>query len=133
MDYLPLRLLPGADLRDALDAWLRQQGASAAFVISGIGSLDRSAIRLAGAPDAELVDGQFEILTLQGSLSADGPHLHISVADAQGRVTGGHVRPGCRIATTAEILLALLPGLRFVREHDAVTGYPELVIQPLKT
>jgi predicted DNA-binding protein with PD1-like motif len=129
MDYHPCRLSPGEDLKQALDAWIRASGFTAAFVVAGIGSLDRAAVRYAGEPDADLIEGRYEILTLQGSLSADGAHLHIAVSDAQGRVSGGHVRPGCRIATTAEILIAVLPGLRFAREDDAATGYPELVIR----
>ena len=129
MDYQPLRLSPGDDLKLALEAHCAGASLGAAFVVAGIGSLDRAAVRHAGEPDAALVDGRFEILTLQGSLSADGAHLHIAVADAQGRVSGGHVRPGCRIATTAEILIAVLPGLRFAREDDPATGYPELVIR----
>jgi len=129
MDYHPCRLPPGEDLKQALDAWIGVSGFAAAFVVAGIGSLDRAAVRYAGEPDADLIEGRYEILTLQGSLSADGAHLHIAVSDAQGRVTGGHVRPGCRIATTAEILIAILPGLRFAREDDAATGYPELVIR----
>lgn len=129
MEYIPCRLSPGDDLKLALERLHAQSGWDAAFVAAGIGSLDRAAVRYAGEPDAQLVEGRYEILTLQGSLSADGAHLHIAVSDAEGRVTGGHVRPGCRIATTAEILVALLPGFRFAREDDAVTGYPELVIR----
>lgn len=129
MNYQPLRLSPGDDLKEALEAQFGQLGLTAAFVVAGIGSLDRAAVRYAGEPDAQLIEGRYEILTLQGSLAADGAHLHVSVSDAQGRVYGGHVRPGCRIATTAEILVAELPGLRFARDLDVATGYPELVIR----
>jgi predicted DNA-binding protein with PD1-like motif len=129
MDYIPCRLSPGDDLKLALERLHAQAGWGASFVVAGIGSLDRAAVRYAGEPDAQLIEGRYEILTLQGSLSMDGAHLHIAISDAQGRVTGGHVRPGCRIATTAEILVAQLPGFRFAREDDAATGYPELVIR----
>lgn len=129
MDTQPLRLSPGDDLKQSLEAHFTSSGFGAAFVVAGIGSLDRAAVRYAGEPDAALIEGRYEILTLQGSLSADGAHLHIAVSDAQGRVIGGHVRPGCRIATTAEILIAVLPGLRFARALDAATGYPELLIR----
>lgn len=71
-----------------------------------------------------------EILTLAGSLSPDGAHLHMSVADAQGRVVGGHVTPGCIVRTTVEVLIALLPEQRFSREHDVESGCKELVIRP---
>jgi predicted DNA-binding protein with PD1-like motif len=45
-------------------------------------------------------------------------------------VFGGHVSPGCNVRTTAEIIVANLPGERYTREHDAATGFAELVIRP---
>jgi hypothetical protein len=44
-------------------------------------------------------------------------------------VFGGHVAPGCRVRTTAEVLLALLPEWAFTREPDTATGYAELVVK----
>lgn len=52
----------------------------------------------------------------------------MSVADATGRVIGGHVSQGCVVRTTAEVLVALLPEWAFSREPDAATGFDELVI-----
>jgi predicted DNA-binding protein with PD1-like motif len=128
---LPLRLAPGNDLRLALEAALHTQRVSAAFVIQGIGSLSVAQIRMAGADHATELRGDLEILTLAGSLSPTGSHLHMSVADAHGRVAGGHVSPGCMVRTTAEILLVLLPQHEFSREHDPQSGYPELVIREI--
>ncbi|MDQ0038322.1 putative DNA-binding protein with PD1-like motif [Variovorax boronicumulans] len=130
MEAHALRLNPGDDLRAALDAALKQRGAEAAFVVSGIGSLRGARIRYAGVESAAVLDGDLEILTLSGTLSPDGAHLHISVSDAVGQVRGGHVAPGCIVRTTAEILIAWLPEWRFAREHDPATGYPELVPRP---
>lgn len=130
MNMLALRLSPGDDLRAALDAALAASGAQAAFVVAGIGSLREARLRLAGFDVPRHLVGDLEILTLAGTLGPDGSHLHASVADAQGRVLGGHVAPGCLVRTTAEILLALLDDVRFAREHDAGTGYAELAIRP---
>lgn len=127
MHTLPLRLNPGEDLRAALQAAVRARDQRAAFVIAGIGSLVDARLRLAAADDALVVPGPSEILTLSGSLGADHAHLHMSVSDAQGRVWGGHVLPGCRVRTTAEVLIALLPDWDFSRDADAATGYLELV------
>lgn len=124
----PLRLPPGADLREALQAALAECGAKAGYVVAGIGSLRPARLRLAGAEGDCVVEGDSEMLTLSGTLSPDGPHLHMSVADAQGRVLGGHVLPGCVVRTTAELLVAWLDGWSFTREHDAATGYAELVL-----
>lgn len=129
MQTIPLRLLPGQDLRTALEAVLTTHHADAGFVIQGIGSLSIAQIRLAGSSEALALQGDLEILTLAGSLSPEGAHLHISVADAEGKVLGGHAMRGCIVRTTAEVLLTLLPDHRFSREPDPVSGFNELVIR----
>lgn len=131
MRTLPVRLHPNQDLRAALEALLAQEGVHAAFVMQGIGSLGTAMIRFAGMSEATWLGGDMEILTLSGTLSPDGAHLHITVADAQGQVLGGHVAPGCIVRTTAEILVALLPDYRFSREQDPESGCKELVIRTL--
>jgi hypothetical protein len=98
-------------------------------VISGIGSLRHARLRLAGTDEPNVLDGDLEILTLAGTISGDGSHLHMSVADAQGRVFGGHVAYGCTVRTTAEVLLVLLPEWSFNREPDPATGFAELVVK----
>lgn len=127
-----LRLHPGADLRRALEQRARRPAATPAFLLAGIGSLDGARLRPAGADGALELDGEFEILSLSGSLSRQGVHLHASVADAEGRVFGGHVLPGCRVRTTAELVLAELLAQRLARHVDARTGFRELAIRPLK-
>ena len=129
-DYHPLRLPPGADLRAALQDAIAQRDCRAAFVVAGIGSLREARLRFAGRDELQHTVGDLEILTLSGTLGAGGAHLHASLSDADGRVLGGHVAPGCIVRTTAEILLALLDDVRFAREPDAATGYAELAIRP---
>jgi predicted DNA-binding protein with PD1-like motif len=129
MNVLPLRIPALADLRAVLAALPAQHGVNAAFVLQGIGSLSVARLRFAGAPDFTELRGDLEILSLGGSLAPDGPHLHMSVSDAAGRVTGGHMGPGCVVRTTAEVLVALLPGHRFSRELDPATGYQELFVK----
>jgi predicted DNA-binding protein with PD1-like motif len=125
----PVRLLPGDDLRAALQAAVAARGFSAAFVLAGIGSLRPARVRLAGAESPLQLDGDLELLSLSGTIAANGVHLHLSVADADGRVIGGHAATGCIVRTTAEVLLALLPGWDFVREADVSTGWSELVVR----
>lgn len=131
MRTFPVRLHPKQDLCIALESMLSEDNIGAAFVLQGIGSLSAARIRFAGMRDATELRGDLEILTLSGSLSLDGVHLHITVADAQGGVVGGHVAQGCVIRTTAEILLALLPDYYFSREPDAESGWNELVIRTI--
>lgn len=131
MSYRPIRLPPGVDLRRALEEAAQSEPTGSAFVVAGIGSLVHARLRLADATEETTLSGPFEILTLSGTLTPQGAHLHMSVSDAQGRVFGGHVVHGNEVRTTAEVLLATLPDWRLAREPDAGTGYQELVVRPL--
>ena len=126
---LPLRLIPGQDLRIALTDFFAKHQTTAGFVLQGIGSLSVARLRYAGSSTLTELQGDLEILTLAGTLSGDGAHLHMSVADSAGNVIGGHVGTGCLIRTTAEILIAVLPAHHFGREPDQQTGFDELVIR----
>ncbi|MCS5700451.1 DNA-binding protein [Cyanobium sp. FGCU-52] len=130
MKVVPLRLQPGDDLRLALEAWMGKQPEQAGCVISAVGSLSVAQLRLAGATQATAMPGELEILSLSGTLSPDGAHLHIAVADRKGAVIGGHLCAGSLVRTTAELVVGLLPEWRFRRELDPVTGHAELRISP---
>lgn len=129
MKTLPIRLVPGQDLRLALEQTVRSQGCEAAFVLSGVGSLAPALLRLAGAQQAQRIEGDVELLTLSGTVAPDASHLHAALADADGRVFGGHLGRGCLVRTTAEVLLVLLGNWSFERTPDPATGFAELVVR----
>jgi predicted DNA-binding protein with PD1-like motif len=127
--FVALRLRPGMDLRDALEAAIKRHNLRAAAVVTCVGSLNHANLRLANAEQAQVFPGKLEIVSLTGTLSPDGVHLHISVSDNTGRTFGGHLLHGSPIYTTAEIVLVELPEIAFTRETDAETSYRELVIR----
>ena len=130
MKVVPLRLHPGEDLRRALETWMGEQQQQAGCMISAVGSLSVAQLRLAGASETTTICGELEIISLSGTLSPDGAHLHIAIADSSGAVIGGHLCPGSLVRTTAELVIGLLPEWRFQRELDPATGYAELRISP---
>lgn len=97
-------------------------------MVSCAGSLRVAAIRFADQKDITALTGPFEIVSLSGTLSPDGSHLHISIADSSGKTVGGHLGAGSSVYTTAEIVVADLKGSRFHREIDPATTFRELVI-----
>ncbi len=123
-----LRFKPGQDLKQNLINFCKDQKLSAGFILSGIGSLKKLNLRLANSKETISKSEAFEILSLQGSLSEVGVHVHMIVADQKGQCWGGHLLEGCEILTTAEILIAELPDKKFTREMDSETGYLELKI-----
>ncbi|WP_426106854.1 PPC domain-containing DNA-binding protein [Massilia sp. TSP1-1-2] len=129
-EFLPVRLKPGDDLRGALEAVGCGKDQPSAFVISGIGSLVAARLRFAGQENETLIAGPLEIVSIAGSITADGAHLHMTVSDSAGRVSGGHVCDGNIIRTTLEAVLILLPAWSLTREVDTQTGFKELVARP---
>jgi predicted DNA-binding protein with PD1-like motif len=71
-----------------------------------------------------------EILSLAGTLSPDGLHVHISLSRRDGSCVGGHLMTDCVVNTTAELVVGELTELDFRRLADPATGYGELSVAP---
>lgn len=125
---LALRLLPGQDLRAELQRYVDAHGIEAGWIASCAGSLTDFNLRFADQPNGSTGHGHFEIVSLSGTLSTHGSHLHLAIADEQGRTIGGHLLDGCRIYTTAEIVLGASLTHVFVRERCGSTPWEELQV-----
>lgn len=128
MKTYALRLHPGQDPQLELVRFAQDHSLQAGFILTCVGSLRRAALRLANQPNTTFYQGKFEIVSLVGTLSPDGPHLHISLSDSHGNTIGGHLQDGSEIYTTAEIVIGELENLRFQRPVDPETGYDELMV-----
>ena len=99
------RLSPGQDLYNSIEMFVREMNIEAGCVLSGVGSLTHLNLRFANQETHNEDSGHFEIVSITGTVSTHGSHLHISVSDGEGKTIGGHLLPGCTIYTTAEIVL----------------------------
>lgn len=132
MNTLSVRLRPGQDLKEELDKLVRNQRIEAGLVLTCVGSLTDVSLRLANQEGTTPYLGHFEIVSLVGTLSTNGSHIHLSVADSTGRTIGGHLMTGNKIYTTAELVIGVLPNLTYTREPDPTFGYRELVVRRKK-
>ncbi len=128
MDIFTLRLHPGQDLKIGIDRLIEKYEIEAACVLTCVGSLTTAVLRFANQETSERLDGYFEIVSLTGVLSRYGSHYHIAIADEKGTSYGAHVMDGCKVYTTAEIVIGIIPNCTFLRTFDPQTGYPELEI-----
>lgn len=127
-----VRLKPGQDLKAEILGLAKRNDLRASVVLSGVGSLAKARLRYAGAKEGVSLDGPFEIVSITGTLAHESLHIHLSLADSQGRVVGGHLLEGCVIHTTCELSVLENKDLEFSREEDPETGYQELKVWPLK-
>ena len=130
MKIFALRLKPNQDLKDTLKNFVTSNNIEAGFILTTVGSLKQAILRFANQNDSKVLHDKFEIVSLVGTLSTHGIHLHISISDKDGKTIGGHLENGCLIYTTAEIVIGVSEDFIFVRTVDENTGYKELEIQP---
>jgi predicted DNA-binding protein with PD1-like motif len=123
-----LRLKPDQDLRLELKKFAIAHHIQAGYILSAIGSFKQVALRFADQPSSTVWKGRYELLSLAGTLSVHGMHLHMAIADNQGRAFGGHLTVGCILYTTAEIIIGESEDLTFLRTLDPQTGFLELEI-----
>ncbi len=123
------RLKPGQDLRKEIEAYVQKEKIAAGWLVTCVGSLIQVNLRLANGSDGVTFNGHFEIVSLVGTVSINGCHLHLAVSDSQGMTLGGHLLAESLIYTTAEIVISESRELVFTREKDDTTGWQELKVK----
>jgi glutaredoxin len=107
MRVVPIHLQAGSDLRVSLERLAADQG-SAGFVLGVVGNLSRAAFQCPGQGGPSVLEGDLEIITLQGTIAPAGVHLHLSLSDGDCQVWGGHLEPGTLVKSGADLLVGLL-------------------------
>lgn len=129
--FYTIRLLPGTDVVQELLAFVERKGIKAAAIVSSVGSLSEAHLRFANRKEGTLLKGDFEAICLSGTVESGGRHLHLSIADEDGRMWGGHMmKSGSITRTTMEIVIMELLDVVYKREKCPVSTYNELVVTP---
>lgn len=132
MKHIAFRLLPGQLLKEEIERLAIEKQIHAGVLLSAVGAVENAVLRMAGSTiDNQAVkkwDEPFEIVSATGTISKDGCHIHVSLSDKEGRVIGGHLKDGCKIWPTVEIVIGILEGTEFNRILDSDTGFKELEI-----
>jgi uncharacterized protein len=123
------RLKPGEDLKKGIESFVKVNDIKAGWIVSCAGSLTDYSIRFANQPGPGKEQGHFEIVSLTGTVSVNGSHIHMSISDSTGKTIGGHLLDSNIIYTTAEIILQQSDEYIFTREKDGTTPWEELQIK----
>jgi predicted DNA-binding protein with PD1-like motif len=118
----------GSDLLKGLEDFVRAEGINLAW-LSGVGAVSRATIRYYDQPKQEWIDLEFdrrlEVAGMTGNVSLmNGEpivHVHITLADEDGRCYGGHLGHNT-LVFNLEILLTTLNGPAVTRKLDPQTG-----------
>lgn len=128
MGIYVLQLKPGQDLKKELKKFTDSHNIKAGYVLTGVGNLTKATLRFVDEK-VKTFDKNFGIVSIDGTLSRDGMHVHIVISDNDGVTFGGHLKEGCIIYHSAEIVIGESENFTFSREFDSKTGFNELQIE----
>ena len=123
------RLKPGQLLKEEIQKIVVEKQIKAGWISTCVGSLTQYNIRFANQPDSFKSNSHFEIVSLTGTVSINGSHLHIAISDSTGKTVGGHLLDSNIVFTTAEIVILYTNDVKFKREKDGTTDWEELQVK----
>ena len=124
-----VRLHRGDDLLLSIRELAKQKNIAAGVVLSAVGCISEGRVRDASGVTVRDISDHCEIVSLNGTVSAQRCHLHIALSRDDLATIGGHLCVGCIVNTTCELVIAELPGISYGVENDPETGYDELIFQ----
>ena len=122
-----IRLKRGEDLMESVKQVCREKNIKAGVLLSGVGCILKGRIRDASGVNIREINDHCEIVSLNGTVSAQRCHIHIALSKEDLTTVGGHLCPGCIVNTTCELVIGALPGICYGVEEDPETGYDELI------
>ena len=132
MKQISFRLKDGQLLKEEIERICREKHVQAGVLLSIVGATSKARLRMAGAqPDNQPIkewNEPLEIVSGTGTISRAGCHIHVSLSDRNGAVIGGHLKDGCVVAITAEIVIGCFDDVTYLRAPDPKTGWKELDI-----
>jgi len=126
------RLKKGQDLKLEIERYVKEHQFQAAVIVSCIGYLSDAILHNVYQRKelTRLRRKKLDILSLTGTLSVHGNHMMLTLIDDQMQLYEGHMREGCVVSSTVEIVILELESYTFYRELDLETGFKEL--EPVK-
>jgi predicted DNA-binding protein with PD1-like motif len=133
-----LRVDPGEDVLESVQAFLKEAGIRQAVVMGGYGTL--AAYHLHWVTHNRIPTenafgrgyGGMEILTMNGLVVDGEPHIHVALSTPDGAF-GGHLEPGCIAYVLCEVFLGEVEGVTLGRRRVpvAVEGMGEGTVNRL--
>jgi predicted DNA-binding protein with PD1-like motif len=128
-----IRLKEGQFFKEEIEGIAKEKPIKAGVLLSVVGGLENVVLRMPKFGEEkhiikEMV-GPFELVSGTGTISPDGCHIHISVSDKDGHCYGGHLKDGCAVKNTIEVVIGIFENVTYKRVFDSETGFNELSVE----
>src|SRR5690606_15104542 len=110
MNQITTRLKRGEDLKAGIVRIVKDNKVKAGVIVSAVGCLSQASLRIADGKTVKTWNESFEIVSVTGTVSVNGCHIHVSLSKLDGSTIGGHLKEGCIINTTVEIVILNFEG-----------------------
>lgn len=128
MKVFALRLQANEDLKQHLTKFVNTNHLKSGFILTAVGSFQQVTLRFAGHPYGQAFKSQFQLISLVGTLSVNGLDIHLAVADASGKIIGGHLMNGSIIYKKAEIIIGSADEVNSFNTLNEKVGANELEV-----
>ena len=97
-----------------------------------VGNLTKASFQCPGQAEPTVLEGDLEVITLNGTFSPEGVHLHLSLSDGACQVWGGHLEPGTIVQKGVDLLIGVLEQRegRPARQTAAAAPRIEIAVLP---
>jgi uncharacterized protein len=120
--HFVIRLQKGEKVLETINSFLEEKQIRGGF-IQGIGAVSSAEVGYYEMEKKQYLwesyNEDMEVISLMGSITELGPHLHIVLSDKQFKLHGGHLKEAT-VAATLEIFLTEMKKIR--RKEDTNSG-----------
>ena len=124
-----LQLESGSDLLKSLQFLARDEN-KFGYVLSVVGNLSTAKFQCPGREKATVLKKHLEIIALNGTVSPNKSHLHISLSDGECNVWAGHLEEGTIVLKGADLLIGFLDENITKKESNHNQRIVEIFILP---
>ena len=124
-----LKLEKGSDLLISLQAIAKKEN-KAGYILSIVGNLSKAKIQCPGKQHSTLIKNTLEIVSLNGTISPNHCHLHISFSDGNCNIWAGHLKEGTIILKAADMLIGFLDENLIKKEKNIHNKQVQIYIIP---
>ncbi|WP_269624681.1 PCC domain-containing protein [Prochlorococcus marinus] len=110
MEHYFYNFSEGVDVYNSLNNLHRDHN-STLFLISAVGDLSKVSFKCPLNDKPVIFKKKLEIITLSGYIRSAESHIHISVADENCSVLGGHLLSGTNVLKSLDVLIGVIPNL----------------------
>ncbi|CAN5152376.1 DNA-binding protein [soil metagenome] len=130
MQTIARRLKPDQEIFSEIESICHSENIQAGVILSLVGSVKSASLRFANQENESKIVGPLEIVSVTGTVSKTGCHIHTAFSNSQGTTIGGHLVAGARVFTTVElVILDMSSSHSFSRGLCQLSGFEELVIE----